>query len=133
MCKALLVKAIKHANKALYIFIKILFFHEKISYNGLKKGESNEDFRNFSGFNSYNYMHAPWNASTDDAVVLTMTGSEDKVETLNVVYKGIELGTYTNDHFKTDAYDDIELEISETINYGDLYLWMACKIKWFTC
>ena len=51
-----------------------------------------------------------------------MTGSEDKVETLNVVYKGIELGTYTNDHFKTDAYDDIELEISETINYGDYIL-----------
>ena len=68
-----------------------------------------------------------------DTVVLTMTGSEDKVETLNVVYKGIELGTYTNDRFKTDAYDDIELEISETINYGDLYLWMAWgKIKWFT-
>lgn len=68
-----------------------------------------------------------------DTVILTMKGTEDRVETLNVVYKDIDLGTYTNDRLKTDAYDDVELEISETINYGDLYLWMAWgKIKWFT-
>ena len=67
-----------------------------------------------------------------DTVVLTMKGSEDKVETLNIVYKDIDLGTFTKDRFKTDAYDDIELKISETINYGDVYMWMAWgRVRWF--
>lgn len=68
-----------------------------------------------------------------DTLLLTMTGSQDKVETLKVVYKGIDLGTFKNHQFKSDSFDDIELDISETINYGDVYLWMMWgRVRWFT-
>ena len=56
-------KGCKYANKALYIFIKSYFFEKLVIM--IKKRESNEDFRNFSGFTATIYMHALCNASTD--------------------------------------------------------------------
>ena len=68
-----------------------------------------------------------------DTLILTMTGSETKVESLHVEYKGIDLGTFSSDRLERDEFDDIELKISETINYGDLYLWMMWdRVRWFT-
>ena len=69
-----------------------------------------------------------------DTLVLTMHGSEDNtVDSLHVVYKGIDLGHFTKDRLSRNSFDDIELDVSPTINYGDIYLWMMWdKVRWFT-